>query len=103
MPHGHTDGQMDRRTDKNKLRQYHYRIFFIIYVRGNCTNPTKFLPLHFVENNSSIIIANVYAQTGLNRDKVEFFSNFKREIEKLRNPIDNVYLMGDFNTDFGSL
>ena len=56
-----------------------------------------------MENNSSIIIANVYAQTGHNRDKVEFFSNFKREIEKLRNPIDNVYLMGDFNTDFGSL
>ena len=51
-------------------------------------------------NNSSAVIANVYAPNGHNRDKVEFFSNLKREIERLRDPIDDVYLMGDFNTVF---
>ena len=47
--HGRTDGQ----TKTNHLSTT-TEIFFCIYVRGkegNSTNPTKFLPLHFVKDN----------------------------------------------------
>ena len=53
-----TDGQTDRGTDgqthKNKSPQIPYIIFFFcIYMmgkEGDSTNPTKFLPLHFVKD-----------------------------------------------------
>ena len=53
-----TDARTDGRTDIYESPLYHYRkflnffFFFCIYVRGkegNSTNPTKFLPLHFVK------------------------------------------------------
>ena len=46
--HGRTDGQ----TKTNHLSTTTEFFFFFIYVRGkegNSTNPTKFLPLHFVK------------------------------------------------------
>ena len=51
-------------------------------------------------NQSSAVLANIYAPNGQNRDKIEFFSHLKREIERLRDPTDDVYIMGDFNTVF---
>ena len=51
-------------------------------------------------NQNSAIVANIYAPNGQNRDKIEFFGNVKREIDTLRDPIDDVYLMGDLNTVF---
>ena len=49
-----TDTQAPRHPDKNESRHYHYRILFYMYLRGkegNSTNPSKFLPLHFVKDN----------------------------------------------------
>lgn len=51
-------------------------------------------------NQTSAVVANVYAPTGQNRDKIEFFTNLKREIERFRDPIEDVYIMGDFNKVF---
>ena len=51
-------------------------------------------------NQNTAIVANVYAPNGLNRDKIEFFSKLKREIERLRDPSDDVFVMGDLNTVF---
>ena len=57
-----TDGQTHGHTDKNESPLYHWEIFFFffcIYVRGkegNSTNPTKFLPLHFVKDYDLYII-----------------------------------------------
>ena len=52
---GRTDTRTDGHTDIYESPLYHREIFFFlfcIYVRGkegNFTNPTKFLPLHFVK------------------------------------------------------
>ena len=50
-----TDGRTDGRTKTNHpctIGKIFFFFFFCIYVRGkegNSTNPTKFLPLHFVK------------------------------------------------------
>ena len=49
---GRTDGRTDARTKTNHPCTIGKFFFFCIYVRGkegNSTNPTKFLPLHFVK------------------------------------------------------
>ena len=51
-------------------------------------------------NQNSAVIANVYSPTGLTREKIDFFKRIKLEIENLRDPLDDVYLMGDLNTVF---
>ena len=45
-------------------------------------------------NQTLAVVANVYAPTGQNRDKIEFFTNLKREIERFRDPIEDVYMHG---------
>ena len=51
-------------------------------------------------NQGTAIIANIYSPTGHSREKIEFFEKVKREIEMIRDPADDVYLLGDFNTVF---
>ena len=48
------------------------------------------------------IVINIYAPTGHSREKINFFQEVKRELEKIRDPTDDVYLMGDMNTVFES-
>ena len=49
---------------------------------------------------SSVLIANIYSPTGHTREKIDFFEKLRLEITRLREPGDEVYLMGDFNTVF---
>jgi len=56
-----TDARTDGRTDIYESPLYHREIFFFfcIYVRGkegNFTNPTKFLPLHFVKDKLALVV-----------------------------------------------
>ena len=51
-------------------------------------------------NQSNAIIANIYAPTGHTREKVDFFLKVREEINALREPTDDLYLLGDFNTVF---
>ena len=53
-------------------------------------------------NENSVVIANIYSPNGHNRDKVDFTERIKRAIEALRDPNDDVYLMGDLNTVFAT-
>ena len=49
---------------------------------------------------NTAVIANIYAPTGQTREKIEFFEQVRQEITRARDPTDEVYLMGDFNTVF---
>ena len=51
-------------------------------------------------NENSAVIANIYSPNGHNREKIDFFKKVKEAIELLRDPRDDVYLLGDFNTVF---
>ena len=48
------------------------------------------------------VVANAYAPTGITRDKIDYIRKLKDEINLLREPSDDVYLMGDLNTVFNS-
>ena len=50
----------------------------------------------------TIIVANIYAPNGQTREKITFFEQVRQEIANIRDPSDDVYLMGDFNTVFAS-
>ena len=51
-------------------------------------------------DQNSAVIANIYSPNGHNRDKIDFFQKVKEAIEAIRDPNDDVYLMGDLNTVF---
>ena len=51
-------------------------------------------------NEDKLIIANLYAPTGQNNDKIEFFNEVKRVINSKLTPGDNIILLGDLNTVF---
>ena len=50
----------------------------------------------------TLVIANIYSPTGHSREKIEFFRKVQRDLTTMREPLDDVYLMGDFNTIFES-
>ena len=52
-----------------------------------------------IEDNYAVV-ANIYAPTGQGRQKVEFFRQVKDCFEAAREPGDDSYLLGDFNTVF---
>ena len=52
-------------------------------------------------HQNTVIIANLYAPTGQTREKTDFFTRVKRELERIRDPSDDLYIMGDLNTVFG--
>ena len=45
-------------------------------------------------------IANISSPTGQTREKTEFFRRLQLKIEAVRDPADDLYLLGDFNTVF---
>ena len=53
-------------------------------------------------DQNSAVIANVYSPNGHNRDKIDFIKGVKEAIEVIRDPNDDVYLMGDLNTVFAA-
>ena len=53
-----------------------------------------------VTTDGKMIIANIYAPNGQTRDKIDFFREVCEALAAMRQPTDDVYLMGDFNTVF---
>ena len=51
-------------------------------------------------NQNHAVVVNAYAPNGLTREKIEFVQRVKEAIELLRDPADDVYLLGDLNTVF---
>ena len=50
--------------------------------------------------NSNLIIANVYARTGQNREKIDFFTHLRDKINEIQRPGDDIIIAGDLNTIF---
>lgn len=51
-------------------------------------------------SRNNLVVANIYAPTGLNDEKINFFRRIISEINKIRDPEDDVILGGDFNLIF---
>ena len=51
-------------------------------------------------HQKTAIIANISSPTGQTREKTEFFRRLQLKIEAVRDPADDLYLLGDFNTVF---
>ena len=47
-----------------------------------------------------VVVANIYAPTAQGREKVDFFRQVKDLVDAARDPGDECYLLGDFNTVF---
>ena len=57
-----------------------------------------------IENNdkNEIVLVNLHSPCPHNQDKIDFFSNIKLEVEKMREKyqVDKILIMGDYNTTF---